>query len=140
MKVRKTQNLTEELTGWIIRRKANSTSGKLFPNFAVSNNCVGRIGDLIVDPIWLLTLTETELINKVVGAGCLHVFKHLSDAKTTIERYGSSSYLAIVEVAIQPGLLLIGQTVDFCIMDPLECYGCKSYRMMKIVENTNGDN
>lgn len=139
MKVRELKNIKEELTGWIIRKKARGVNKKLYPNYVTSRECVGKIGDLITDPIWLLTLTVEKLVDTVVGAGCLHVFKHRSDAESIIEKYGSSSDQVVVEVTIQPGLLLIGHTVDFCATDPLACYGCKSYRLIKIVENTNGD-
>jgi len=128
MKVKEVQVIQTELTGWVIREKINGT---LRPYFNYSYNCVGKKGDTITDPLWNLEQENSqELIGKEIGEGCLHVFKSLDDARAVIARYNDGDNV-IVKVAIQPGRLLVGETFKFDkTLDPLDCYGCKSYKLV----------
>ena len=132
MKVKEVQRIRTELTGWVIREEIN---GLLCPYFNYSYNCVGKVGDIIIDPLWNLECQNSqELIGKEIREGCLHVFKNLDDAFVAAVVIIYSSKIVVVEVAIQPGVLLIGETDKFdSNLDPLDCYGCKSYKLVKIV-------
>jgi len=129
MKVKEVQRIRTEWTGWVIREEIN---GLLCPYFNYSYNCVGKLGDTITDPLWNSEQENSrELIGKEIREGCLHVFKNLDDARAAIARYNDGDNVIIVKVAIQPGRLLVGETFKFDkTLDPLDCYGCKSYKLV----------
>jgi hypothetical protein len=112
--------------------REEGSSGVLTPVYNNRVECRGKIGDTIIDPIsyWNDSSSPFE-VNQEVEAGCLHVFKNKRDA---IRAANSNLYQkAVVKVEILPGLLLIGHTLRFAIeLDPLSCYGCKSYKLIKI--------
>ena len=132
MKVKEVQVIQTELTGWVTRKEIN---GVLSPYYSMSSDCRGKVGDIIIDPLWNLECQNSqELIGKEIREGCLHVFKNLDDAFVAAVVIIYSSKIVVVEVAIQPGVLLIGETDKFdSDLDPLDCYGCKSYKLVKIV-------
>ena len=129
MKVKEVQRIRTEWTGWVIREEIN---GVLSPYYSMSSDCHGKVGDIIIDPLWNLECQNSqELIGKKIGEGCLHVFKNLDDARAAIARYNDGDNVIIVKVAIQPGRLLVGETFKFDkTLDPLDCYGCKSYKLV----------
>jgi len=131
MKVKEVQRIRTEWTGWVIREEIN---GLLCPYFNYSYNCVGKLGDTITDPLWNSEQENSrELIGKEIREGCLYVFKNLNNAFVAAVAIIYSSKIVVVEVAIRPGILLIGETAGFSSLDPLDCYGCKSYKLVKIV-------
>lgn len=130
LKIKKITKIRKPRTGWIMREECSG--GVLIPVFNNRVECRGKIGDTIIDPIsyWNDSSSPFE-VNQEVEAGCLHVFKNKRDA---IRAANSNLYQkAVVKVEILPGLLLIGHTLRFDNeLDPLSCYGCKSYKLIKI--------
>ena len=87
-----------------------------------------KLGDTVIDPHALTIGLRKK--GKRIGKGCLHVWQSKMDAIAWLYVmagiFDDVSY-SIFEVAIQPGILLYGHT-SLCMY---ECYGCRSYKLIK---------
>lgn len=134
LKIKKITKIRKPRTGWIMREECSG--GVLTPVYNDRVECRGKIGDTIIDPtIYCSDMFFSFKVNQEVEAGCLHVFKNKRDA---IRATNSNLHQkAVVKVEILPGLLLIGHTLRFdSELDPLSCYGCKSYKLIKIEKHS----
>lgn len=134
LKIKKITKIRKPRTGWIMR--SEESDGVLTPVYNDRVECRGKIGDTIIDPTvyWSDMFFPFE-VNQEVEAGCLHVFKNKKDA-IRAANYIRSDQKTVVKVEIPPGLLLIGHTLRFDNeLDPLSCYGCKSYKLIEKIND-----
>ena len=118
--------------GWILRNKHGDVYYPVYNHMV--KHCYAKLGDTVTDPCWCNFIPDLWL-NREVGKGCLHVFKY---RRSAVAGAGSLGGVVIVEVEILPGTVLEGRTVDYSIrLDPLPCYGVKSYRLVREYTHEN---
>ena len=132
LEVKTVKNIHSLLVGYIIREDRDN---KYYPVWGNSNGCVAKLGDTITDPLWRESIIQNIKADQVIGAGCLHVFKNKKDALREVSLCYSN--IVVIKVSIQEGLLLVGKSKGFSIRDPLLCYGCKSYKLIKLINRNS---